>query len=135
MKGRAIPVEKDSFAMLLRFLLVGSGFSLSYALLNAGLVSVGAPPFWTALLLYAAAIPLAYSAQRQFAFRAETPRSGAFLVYLATQLGSFALVAGITTRFVSQVFWADMALFLVTAAAAAVLSFAVNKTFAFDRTD
>lgn len=120
---------------LLRFLCVGGAFSLSYAVLTAALISLGAPPFWTALLLYGFAIPLAFLAQKRFTFRATTAQRHAFWVYLATQLVTFALVAGVTTRFVMQQIWADTMLYLVTAGAAAVLSFFVNRTFAFNHTD
>ena len=121
--------------MLLRFLCVGGVFSVTYAVLTAVLVSLGAPPFWTAFLLYGFAIPLAFLAQKRFTFRATTAQRHAFWVYLATQLFSFALVSGVTTRFVTQQIWADTAVYLVTAGAAAVLSFAVNRTFAFNQTD
>lgn len=114
--------------MLARFVFVGGGFSVTYAALSAVLVSAGAPPFWTGFLLYAVAIPLAYLAQKSFTFRVKTPRRGAFLVYLATQLGSFALVASVTANFVAHDVVFDFALYLATAACAAVLSFAVNKT-------
>ncbi len=117
--------------MLLRFLIVGGTFSLSYALINAALVSAGAPPFTTALLLYAVAIPLAYVAQKKITFRVRKSGWRSFLVYLATQLGSFALVAGITTQFVAKIFWADTLLYLATAGTAAVLSFFITKTLAF----
>lgn len=118
--------------MFFRFLLVGGSFSLSYAVMTAVLISFGAPPFWTAFLLYSIAIPLAYLAQKQFTFRAMAAQKHAFWVYLSTQLLSFALVAGVTTRFVMHHVWADTALYLVTAGAAAVLSFGINRTFAFN---
>ena len=117
--------------MLMRFLLIGGSFSLGYAILNAGLVSLGAPPFATAILLYGLSIPMAYIAQKHFTFRASGCGRKSFFVYLCTQLGSFALVASVTLSFVSQVFWKDMSIYLATAALVAVVSFAVNKTFAF----
>lgn len=118
---------------LLRFVAVGGGFSVAYSALTAALVGFGAPPFWTALVLYAAAIPLAYWAQKAFTFRIKAARRGAFLVYVATQLGSFALIASVTARFVTRDMATDFAIYLGTAGLAAVLSYAVNTTLGMGR--
>jgi putative flippase GtrA len=126
--ARSSATGREHAAMLGRFLFVGGAFSLTYAALSALLVSAGAPPFWSALGLYSVAIPLAYLAQKSFTFRVKTPRRGAFLVYLATQLGSFALIASVTVHFVAYHIIFDFMLYAMTAACAAVLSFAVNKT-------
>ena len=131
MKSLFITVHTRDVPVFLRFVLVGALFSLGYALLSAGLITFGAPPFWTPLLLYSLAIPIAYTAQRKFAFRITTNRWKAFFVYLTTQLVSFAFVCGVTARFVTQTFWIDVIIYLFMATLAAVMSFVVNKTFAF----
>lgn len=123
--------ERSILAMLSRFLVVGGVFSVTYAVVTAALIALGAPPFWTATLLYALAIPLAFLAQKRFTFGNETAQRNAFWVYLSTQLASFTLIASITTQFVMHNFLLDTVLYLMTAGAAAVISFLVNRSFAF----
>ena len=94
-------------ATLLRFLVIGGGFSLAYAVVTALLINrVGTAPFATSVIVYVICIPLAFRAQKRFAFRAKTLRNSAFYIYAATQVAGIALVALITTRFVSyDLFW------------------------------
>jgi putative flippase GtrA len=118
----------------IRFAIVGGGFSLGYALLTAFLVGpLSAPPLVTSVTLYALCIPLAYLAQKHFTFGQETAHKGSFAIYALTQVVSLAVVATLTTRFVTQVYWMDTGLFLATAASAAVVSYAINRSFAFKR--
>lgn len=115
-----------------RFLIVGGGFALFYALGMAALVGpLNLPPFATSVVFYLACIPAAFAVQRRFTFGAQEARRGGFLVYAAMQLASLTLVASITTRFVTQVMVIDTGLFLVTAGAAALLSYVVNDRLAF----
>lgn len=117
-----------------RFAAVGGSFSLGYALLTAFLVGpLSAPPFVTSVVLYALCIPLAYLAQKHFTFGAAHSHGGSFAIYAATQVASLAVIATITTRFVSGVYWMDTGVFLATAALAAVASFGINRSFAFKR--
>ena len=116
----------------LRFGLVGGAFSLGYAILGAVLVGpLGAPPFATSVLLYALCIPLAFAAQRRITFGQTRVRRGGFAIYAATQLLGLALVAAVTTRFVTRVWWIDTGLLLATAGLAAGVSFAISRQFAF----
>jgi len=124
-----------STAQLARFLLVGGGFALFYAVVTSSLVSLGAPPFWTSVLVYAACIPLAFWLQKSFAFRVKNLRSGAMALYGATQLASLALVSAVTTRFVSQSWWIDTGLFVITAGLAALASFAIGLFVTFKPKD
>jgi putative flippase GtrA len=118
----------------IRFAAVGAGFSLGYALLTAFLVGpLSAPPFVTSVVLYALCIPLAYLAQKHFTFGQETTHKGSFAIYGATQVVSLAVVATLSTRFVTQVYWLDTGLFLTTAASAAIVSYGINRSFAFTR--
>ncbi len=117
---------------LVRFLLVGGGFSLAYALVTALLIGkLGFPAVVTSVLIYAACIPLAYLAQRRFTFRADRTHRGSFIIYALTQVFGLGLVSLITTRFVSGVYLLDTGLFLITAGVAAIVSFAINRLFAF----
>jgi putative flippase GtrA len=116
----------------LRFAFVGGSFSLSYALITAGLIRFAeAPPLPTSVLVYLLCIPAAFWAQRRFAFRADTQAEGAIWIYAATQIGSLSVASAITTRFVRQVFWQDALLFLATAGAAAVASFLICRYIIF----
>jgi putative flippase GtrA len=116
----------------LRFLMVGGAFSLGYSVATALLVGpAGFPPFATSVLLYVACIPAAFFMQGRFTFTGQKARRGGFLVYAAMQVVSLALVASVTTRFVTQVFVLDTMLFLATAGTAALVSYAVNDRLAF----
>ncbi len=123
---RALPMT------FLRFAMVGGGFSLGYALATAFLVGpLGAPAFATSVGLYALCIPLAYLAQKHFTFGKAQTHRGSFAIYAATQVAALAVVALITTRFVTRIYWVDTGLFLLTAGSAAVVSFGINRSLAF----
>ena len=116
----------------LRFLIVGAVFALGYAVATALLVGpAGLPAFATSVLLYVACIPAAFFVQARFTFTGQKARRGGFLVYAGMQAVSLALVASVTTRFVTQVFVLDTLLFLATAGTAALVSYAVNDRLAF----
>ena len=122
---------KDA-ATFLRFLLVGGGFALGYALATSVLINrAGWPALPTSIGLYALCIPVAFWMQKRVAFRVKAARRGGFWVYLATQLASLSAVAAVTTRFVSGNTIVDTGLFLVTAGLAAAVSFVLNRRFAF----
>lgn len=117
---------------LLLFLLVGGGFATGYSALTAILIgTAGLPSFATSVGLYMLCVPLAFLAQRQFTFAARETGWRGFPVYAATQVGSLALVAAISTRFVTQVVYLDFLIFLVTAGSAALVSFLVCSLLAF----
>jgi putative flippase GtrA len=119
-------------ATFLRFLLIGGGFSLAYSATTAALIRFAdAPPLLTGVILYALCIPIVFACHKRFAFRAQQTRKAAFPVYLATQLASLALVAAVTTGFVTRDFWLDTALFLLTSAIAAVLSYLIGRYVTF----
>lgn len=126
-------MKPSDLGTLLRFLMIGGGFALGYAIVTSLLINqVGWPALPTSIVLYALCIPVAFWMQKRVAFRVERAAKGGFWVYLGTQLGSLSLVALITTRFVSGSFLIDTALFLVTAGLAALISFALNRRFAFN---
>ena len=119
--------DAATLARLGRFLAVGGSFSLGYALATAWLVGpLGLPAFATSVALYAACIPAAFLAQRLVTFAGRDsarPPARGLALYAATQLTSLALVAAVTTRFVTGQVLLDTALFLATAGTAAVASY------------
>lgn len=129
------PVTKpprETLGMLVRFLFVGGGFAVGYAVATALLVDgLGLPAFATSVVLYLFCIPAAFAVQKRVTFRVARTRPSGFAIYAGMQLASLAAVAAVTTRHVTGNFVLDTGLFLVTAGAAAVLSFAVSKLFAF----
>ena len=114
-----------------RFLLVGGGVSVGYSALTAGLIALGAPAFGTTVLLYLAAVPLAFRLQHRFAFGGGPVRRGAFAIYAATQVASLMAVAAVTTQFVTRVVVVDAGLLLLTCAAAAGVSYAIARFVTF----
>ncbi|MCU0908163.1 MAG: GtrA family protein [Rhodobacteraceae bacterium] len=128
---RPHPRTRD-LARFIRFAIVGAGFALGYAVVTAVLVGrAGLPPLATSVVVYALCIPLAYLAQRSFAFRVRRAQRGGFGIYAATQVACLALVSVVTSRFVTGHVATDTALFLVTAGAAAVASYAVLRLVVF----
>jgi putative flippase GtrA len=93
----------------------------------------GLPAFATSVIFYVLCIPAAFYMQRKLTFAGQEARRGGFLVYAGMQVASLALVASVTTRFVTQVFVFDTLLFLATAATAALVSYVVSDRFAFQR--
>lgn len=123
---------KTEAGTLLRFLAVGGGFSLFYAVASAVLINAtGIAPLIISVVLYALCIPLAYLAQKYLAFRAKTLRDHAFWMYLGTQLASIALVSAITTRFVTYNIVTDTVIMGATVALAALGSFAIGRLLVF----
>ncbi len=115
-----------------RFLAVGGSFSLGYAIVTAGLIRFAdAPPLITSVIVYLLCIPAAFWAQKKIAFRADQTGKSAMLIYGATQVASLAVVSTITSRFVTKNFVFDTVIFLVTAGAAAVISYLICRYVIF----
>lgn len=124
--------NKDHIFAFARFAMVGGSFSLGYAILTAGLIRfVDAPPLPTSIIVYLICIPLAFYAQKKFAFRAEGAGRNAMLIYTGTQVASLAVVSTITSRFVTKNFVLDTGLFVVTAGTAAVASYLICRFVIF----
>lgn len=120
----------------LRFATVGGSFSLGYAIVVAGLIRFAdAPPLITSIFVYLICIPLAFLAQKKFAFRSDQTRRFAVLTYAATQVASLAIVSTITSRFVTRNFFFDTGLFLVTAGSAAVASYLICRFIIFNQSE
>lgn len=115
-----------------RFLAVGGSFSLGYAIVTAALIRLAyAPPLITSVIVYLLCIPLAFWAQKKIAFRADQTGRSAMFIYAATQVASLSVVSTITSRFVTRVFIMDTLIFLVTAGAAAVVSYMICRFIVF----
>ncbi|MEL6840788.1 MAG: GtrA family protein [Pseudomonadota bacterium] len=124
-----VPVRARAF---LRFLAVGGSFSLGYALVTAGLIRfASSPPLLTSVIIYLLCIPAAFWAQKRIAFRANQTGKAAMLIYAGTQLASLTVVSTVTSRFVTQVFLIDTMIFLVTAGAAAIISYLICRYIIF----
>ena len=132
MNGSTPASGSDRASRLFRFLVVGGGFSLGYSIVTAVLVGkAGAPPLITSVVLYLICIPAAFAVQMRFTFRLSRAWRYGFLIYAGTQVTCLALVAAVTTRFVTQNVAIDTLIFLGTAGSAAVLSFVASSLFAF----
>lgn len=124
--------DRSEREKLLRFVVVGGGFSLFYAVVTAGLIRfASAPPFWTSVVVYALCIPAAFLVQKSFTFQAKELRPGALAYYTMTQVLGIALVSGVTTQFVTYNWVLDTGIMGVTAGCAAVLNFLVGRYFTF----
>ncbi len=122
----------DHITRFLRFALVGGGFSLGYALVTTGLINfANAPPLATSVIVYIICIPLAFLAQRQFAFRGRQSNGLGALIYAATQIVCLAFVATIASQFVTYVFWIDTLIYLAAAGSAAVASYVICNYLIF----
>lgn len=116
----------------IRFVGVGGSFSIGYAMTVAALVRfTAAPPLITSITIYMACIPLAFLAQKKFAFRVGKTARRAILIYAATQIACLILVSLITSRFVRGVFLFDAVLFLITAGSTALLSYLICRFLVF----
>ena len=129
MTGNNAPSTLASFV---RFLAVGGSFSLGYALLTTALINfAGAPPLPTSIIVYLVCIPLAYLAQRAYAFQGRQDGRNGVVIYAATQVACLAFVATIASRFVTYVFWIDTVIYLAAAGSAAVASYLICRFIIF----
>ena len=83
---KAIP-QAAARQRIVRFLSVGIGAALLFFALTYAFVSLGMPPFAGALLAYAAAFVVAYSAQRNWTFGGGHDHSHALPRYFVLQAG------------------------------------------------
>ena len=124
--------QKHMLHSFFRFAAVGVSFSLIYAVVTSALISVmQAPAFLTSVAVYLICIPLAFVAQRRFAFDRAQPMRGGVLVYGAVQIVALVAVSFVSSRFVQGVWAFDTVLYFVTAGAAAVVSFAISRFVIF----
>lgn len=119
---------------LLRFVFVGGAVALLYAVLAALATSqLALPKTLSAVVLYLALIPLAFWLQRRFTFATSTPHRHAPWLYAATQALGVGMVAVLSHLLASGRFWPDLAVHLVAATLAALISFAINRLVVFPR--
>jgi putative flippase GtrA len=119
-------------AGLTRFLLVGGGAALAYALVTAALVArLPLPPALVSALVWIAFIPPVFWCHRRFTFRARSARRGALGLYALTQGVSLCIVSVAGALFVTRDMLLDTALYLAASAVAAVTSYLLNHFLVF----
>lgn len=123
----------DESHAFLRFLLVGALAACLYALCAAGLASLlpSVPPAVISTLLWFAFIPPVFWCHRRFSFRGMSPRPRALGLYALTQAISSAIVSVASVLFVTKVFWADIGVYLIATALAAIISYLLNRLVVF----
>lgn len=117
---------------LFRFLLVGGGMAVLYAVLAALATShLPLPKPVSAGLAWILCIPLGFWLQRRFTFADSIPSRHALWLYAATQLLSICTVAGVSYLFARGVFWPDLLVHLFASGLAAVASYLINRWIVF----
>jgi len=115
-----------------RFLVVGGSFSLLYAVVTAASIRfLNTPPFVTSVIVYLGCIPMAYYAQKRFAFRAKNTDRSAIWIYSAVQLTNMVIVSTVNSQLTTRNFVYDTVIFLLAAGATAVASFLICRHIIF----
>ena len=116
---------------IVRFLIVGIGAALLFFALTYALVSLGMPPFAGALLAYAAAFVVAYSAQRNWTFGGGHHHSHALPRYFLLQAGC-ALGSGLLAHVaVDSLQMPPLAMSALTTVAASAVSYVASSLWVF----
>jgi putative flippase GtrA len=116
----------------LRFLVVGSALAGVYALLAALATSqLPWPRAVSAGLAWMVCIPLGFFCQRRFTFTNGRQHRHSIWIYAATQALGICIGAATSGLFARGDFWPDLGVHLSASALAAVVSFLVNRRFAF----
>ena len=117
---------------LLRFLAVGGGIALLYAVLAALATSrLPLPKALSSGVIWVLCIPLGFWLQRRFTFTGRRPHKHGLWLYAATQLLGLGIVASVSFLLASGIFWPDLGVHLLASALAAVASFLINHWIVF----
>lgn len=117
---------------LVRFLVVGGGIALLYALLAAFATShLPLPRALSSAAIWIFCIPLGYWLQRRFTFAARASHRHGLWLYAATQLLGLCIVASVSFLLATGIFWPDLGVHLLASALAAVASFLINHWIVF----
>lgn len=129
-KGTSLDIA--ALKKLARFLAVGGSSALAYGLACTALVHVF-PESRAAVSVgvHACLIPPAYLGQRWFTFRSAGNAVAEFLKYTALQLVSIVSSTWLLIHLVTGSPLADLTVFLLIAATAAVISFAICNALVF----
>ena len=114
-----------------RFLTVGVGAALLFFALTYAFVSLGMPPFAGAVIAYAMAFVVAYSAQRSWTFGGDHDHSHALPRYFVLQVGC-ALGSGLLAHVaVESLQMSPLAMSALTTVAASLVSYVVSSLWVF----
>ncbi len=119
-------------ATLLRFLAVGGGISLLYAILAAAATShLPLPRAVSAGALWVLCIPVAFWLQRRITFTDSTPHRHGLWLYAATQGMGVGIVASVSFLLANGSFRHDLFVHLLGSALAAVASYLISRRIVF----
>lgn len=117
---------------VLRFLLVGGGLALVYALLAALATSqLPWPKAVSAASAWIVCIPLGFWCHRHFTFTGSARRPFALGLYTLTQVLGIGIGAGTSFLFATGQFWPDLLVHLCASALAALASYVINRKLTF----
>lgn len=117
---------------LLRFLAVGGGIALLYAVLAALATSqLPLPRALSSVVIWVLCIPLGFRLQRRLTFATRQPHRHGLWLYAATQGLGLGIVASVSFLLATGVFWPDLGVHLLASAIAAIASFLVNHWIVF----
>jgi putative flippase GtrA len=117
---------------LLRFLIVGGGFSALYATLAALATSyVPLPKALSSVIVWIVCIPIVFWCHRRFTFPTRQPHRLGLWVYAATQVMGLAIVATASGLLARGVFWPDLIVHFLATGVAAVVSYLITRSVIF----
>lgn len=117
---------------LVRFLAVGGGIALLYAVLAALATShLPLPKTLSSGVIWVLCIPFGYWLQRRYTFTGRTPKRHGLWFYGATQFLGLGIVAIVSFLLATGRFWPDLGVHLLASALAAIVSFLINHWVVF----
>ncbi|MFT3731445.1 MAG: GtrA family protein [Hyphomicrobium sp.] len=132
MTGGFLSDSDSTCSKMLRFLIVGAAATCLYVVLSS--VLVAALPEHKLIIsigVYAAAIPIAFWGQRDFAFRSAGPMVTEFTKYAALQLLAIGISSLLLHRLITDSFFMNLLVFTLTAIAATGVNFLVCHSLIF----
>jgi len=119
-------------SMFLRFLAVGGGISLLYAILAATATShLPLPRAVSAGALWVLCIPVAFWLQRRITFTHRTPHRHGLWLYAATQGLGVGIAASVSFLLANGSFRHDLFVHLLASGLAAIASYLINHRIVF----
>lgn len=117
---------------LSRFLAVGAGIALLYAILAATATSLlPLPPALSSGMLWVLCIPVAFWLQRRITFTDRTPHRHGLWFYAATQGLGLGITASASYLLATGAFRHDLFVHLLASGLAAVASYLINHRIVF----
>ncbi|MGL4238266.1 GtrA family protein [Tabrizicola sp.] len=122
----------SSYTTYVRFLAVGGGLALLYAVLAALATSqLPLPNALSSAILWVLFIPVGFWCHRHFTFTSRRPHRHGLWLYAAIQLLSIGIVSGLSQLLARGTFWPDVAIHLMSACLAATASYLINSLVVF----